>query len=127
MSEIKNLVSLCTRIKTKRSISNQLFWLKSNLFAPLWIIFFNKFSKSIMSSTINSTSQPGAATSQVVARCRFCIPKPRSLAKFIIFPSLWRLPNINNPSALFHRIKNNLLYFQTNYLIISLVFFAIFT
>lgn len=55
----------------------------------------------------------------------FRIPRPRSLFAFIITLSRWSLPNFNNLPALYRRVKTNLLYFQTNYLIVGMAIFAL--
>lgn len=62
-----------------------------------------------------------------VGRARFCIPRPKSLGKFILYPSMWSLPDFKRLDLVFKRIKTNLLYFQTNYLIVSLALFALTT
>ena len=58
-----------------------------------------------------------------VANQRIRIPAPRSLGQFILAPGRWKMPNLSNTRALYHRIKTNLLYFQTNYLICGTVMF----
>ena len=60
-----------------------------------------------------------------VANARFRIPRPHSLGEFILFPKRWRLPNFKNLASLGQRVKTNLLYFQTNYLILTVAVFAI--
>lgn len=59
-----------------------------------------------------------------LARARFRIPRPRSLGKFILYTSMWSLPNFKRFDLLMKRIKSNLLFFQTNYLIVSLALFG---
>lgn len=54
----------------------------------------------------------------------FSIPRPRSLGDFILSHKRWKLPDFKNTGALLRRVKINLLYFQTNYLIASLAVFA---
>ena len=56
---------------------------------------------------------------------RFSIPRPRSLGEFIIYPSRWSIPKFDSLEKFTRRIKTNVLYFQTNYLIVTLVLFAV--
>lgn len=59
-------------------------------------------------------------------RPHFNIPPPRSVSKFIIYPSLWSVPNFSDVDHLLNRIVNNCLYFQTNYIILNTIIFTIF-
>lgn len=72
--------------------------------------------KAVNTNLSNLTSSAGR---------NFSIPRPRSLGEFIIYPGRWRLPDLKNMSLLARRVKTNLLYFQTNYLIASLMLFAV--
>lgn len=74
-----------------------------------------------MAAKVETTSDNVQVT---VNQSRFCLPKPRSLGKFIIYPSRWALPNFKHLDVLIRRIKTNLLYFQTNYLILSFALFG---
>lgn len=57
-------------------------------------------------------------------RAEFRIPRPRSIAEFIIYPGRWSLPDYKDLNKLMLRVKNNLLFFQTNYLVLSLLIVA---
>jgi len=48
----------------------------------------------------------------------------RSMDEFIMGDSRFQVPDLSNPEKWMNRVVNNLLYFQTNYMISALVIFA---
>jgi len=51
----------------------------------------------------------------------------RNLEDFILGQSRFQMPDLNNAEKWFNRIVNNLLYYQSNYLLTSLIIFTLVT
>lgn len=76
-----------------------------------------------MATEKSKTSSGKDIKTSILSQCS--IPPPRSLAEFIIYPKRWKVPDFKNCQKLTDQVKKNLLYFQTNYFIMSAIFCAI--
>lgn len=71
------------------------------------------------------SDQPDANSTVKQMAKSISVPKPRSLYKFLIDFKRWQVPR--SMDQLKNRLRTNILYFQTNYFVLAMLCFVLFT